>query len=84
MEHLPEKAPKGAPQRIEALAAVIARWGRGQKVRGQEVGEEFFHVRQRQGAQRWGAQAEGGQARPPEWKERSIHRHIQYYYWTKG
>jgi hypothetical protein len=73
MEHLPEKAPKGAGQRIDALTAVIPRRGWGQKVRRQEVEEEFFDVRQRQGAQRWGAQAEGGQAGPPVWKERRLH-----------
>ena len=82
MEHLPEKAPKGGAQRIEALTAVKPRLGLGQKVGRQNGGEEFFDMRQGQGAQRWGAQAKGGQAGPPMWKERRIH--IQYYYWTKG
>src|SRR5436309_1902813 len=68
IEDLIEKAPEGAPERVNALAAVGAFVGLRQKSRRDESGEEFFEQQKALLAQGLEAPAEGGQAGAPGWE----------------
>ena len=72
IEDLIEKAPEGAPERVNALAAVGAFVGLRQKSRRDESGEEFFEQQKALLAQGLEAPAEGGQAGAPGWEERRM------------
>ena len=73
IEDLPEKAPEGAAQRIDALAAVVTLLGLGQQPGRQQGSEELFQVEEVLAAQAVDPLAQGGQAGAPSGEKRRVH-----------
>ena len=79
MEHLPDEAFEGQPQRELTLAAVAALLGGRKEGWGQDLGQVLMQLRQSALAQPVsGAPAQGGQAWAQGGEKRRIHHKAVY------